>query len=165
MKSIVRAGKFRAQAVSHEWQRSRDKGTEYVSVAFCLLEGPDEGSYVYWNGFFTENSEQRTVDSLLLAGWDGSSIGMLPGLGTKEVQVVVEHETYKDKTKAKVAWVNSPSAGGLAEDTLASLGGRLAGMVQHRKQALSRELESAPELDQPESQFDSPPPGDDDVPF
>ena len=150
--------------MSHEWQRSREKQTEYVSVTFCLLEGPDEGSYVYWSGFFTDNTKERTVSSLLLCGWDGTNIADLPGLGTKEVKVVVEHETYKDKTRAKVAWVNSPTEG-LSEDTLASLGESLAGLVQHRKQALSRELESAPVLDQPESQFDSPPPGDDDVPF
>lgn len=161
---MIKPGRYRAQAKGHRYGKS-SSGNEYVEVQFVLLEGPDEGAYITWFGHFSEKTEKRTVDSLLYAGWNGNDFFNLPGLGTKEVSLVLEEDTYEGTTRTRVAWVNSPFGGGLPEDTLGNLGGRLAGLVQHRKQALSRELESAPVLDQPESQFDSPPPGDDDVPF
>lgn len=103
-----------ARAVAHQLANSPEKGTPYSAVEFELLDGPDKGAHIAWYGYYTDATTARTMESLRYAGWTGDDLSEspLPGLGSTEVSLVIDHETFKDQTYARVQWVNR--AGGLA---------------------------------------------------
>lgn len=118
--AIVPKGTYRAKATRGEYGVSPNKGTDFIAVAFQIVEeGEQKGQSVGYRGFFTELTTERTIELLRFAGctFPGNDITNLEGLGTTEVSIVVEHETYKDdkgeeKTVAKIAWVNSLGGAG-----------------------------------------------------
>jgi len=82
-----------------------------MAVLFEITEGPLAGQRITWYGYFTDATIERTLESLEHAGWDGESELSAPkGLGSKTCSIVVQHEEYDGKMRAKVAWVNG-SAG------------------------------------------------------
>lgn len=83
--------KARALPDSHEWGFA-STGTEQVGMRVTILEGEYQGE-VTWYGYFTEATEQRTLESLSVAGWDGTDIINLPGLGSTEFELQLEEET------------------------------------------------------------------------
>lgn len=88
-------------------------GKEQVAVRFDLLDFP--GQTITWFGYFTEKTTDSTFRALRTAGWAGSDLSDLSDLADPEgpeVWLVIEHETYENKTSARVRWVNS--AGGMA---------------------------------------------------
>lgn len=97
----------RAKAVHGELGFSRN-GNEEVAVQFEILSGETSGNMITWWGYFTEKSADRTLQSLMNAGWDGSDITDLNGLGSKEVELELVIDTYGGKQREKVAWVNKP---------------------------------------------------------
>lgn len=87
-------------------------GKEQVAVEFeTLTEGADVKS-ITWFGYFTENTWERTIESLRYCGWKGEDLSDLSGLDANEVDLVIEDEEYQGNTYAKVQWVNR--RGGLA---------------------------------------------------
>jgi len=112
----VPAGKYRARAVGGDFGDSSQKKTPYAKVPFKISPGQGEasGETVVWNGYFGENSTTRTIESLRFCGctFPDNDVMNLEGIGANEVEVVVEHESYKtregeDRIAVKVAWVNS----------------------------------------------------------
>jgi hypothetical protein len=101
-------GKFNGRAIKWELATATT-GTEYILVKFCL----DDGTYVYWRGFMTDKTWARTVEALKYCGWDGADFGSLfneeadNGMGTSDVELVLEEEEYEGKTVTKVKWVNA----------------------------------------------------------
>lgn len=89
-------------------------GKEEVAVALVILDGEHAGDSITWHGYFTEKTQQRTIESLRYLGWEGDNLAVLDGIDRNEVTIVVEHEEGQDgKTYAKVRWINGPG-GGLA---------------------------------------------------
>lgn len=89
-------------------------GAEQVGVLFEITtEGPFKGHGITWYGYFTEKTIERTIEALRMLGWTGTDIAKLNVEGG-EANIVVEHDTYNDKTSAKVQWVNRPGSGGIA---------------------------------------------------
>lgn len=124
---MIPEGKYRARATSGEFGKSKQKGTRYVRVDFEVVDGEEAGQHVRWDGWFTDNTAERTTDSLIYCGctFPGNDMLNLEGLGSQEVQIVVEHETWtptegdkagQEQTRAKVAWVNQLGFGGVPED-------------------------------------------------
>lgn len=85
--------RVRARAVPNafEWGVA-DTGTEQVGVLVQILEGELQDQQLTWYGYFTDATEDRTLESLRTAGWDGSDILNLPGLGSTEFQLTLEEE-------------------------------------------------------------------------
>jgi len=112
---MVPKGFYRAKALANTAQFgvTPAKGTDFIRIQFQITDGEFAGQSLAWDGYFTGEATKRTVDSLQYAGctFPGNDITNLEGLGTTEVSIDVEHESYeKDgqaKTYAKVAWVNS----------------------------------------------------------
>ena len=102
----VQAGSYKARAMNGDFGTSKSKGTSYVRVGFQILEGPFAGSTVTWDGWITDKTRQRVVDSLAYCGctFPGDDITNLDGLGAQEVEIVVEEmlklwqEMAKDPT-------------------------------------------------------------------
>jgi hypothetical protein len=114
--SRIPNGTYRGKAIpdSHRLGRSKNKGTEQSEVEFELTQEGFTGTRITWVGYYTERTEDRTLESLRHAGWTGDDLAAspLPGLGSTEVDLVIENEEYDGKTRSKVAFVNKP--GGIA---------------------------------------------------
>ena len=81
-------------------------------MLFKLVE---TGETITWYGFFTEKTEDRTLEALRHCGWEGDDLSDLRGITSNEVYVVIEHETNDEgETHARVRWVNSGAGGALA---------------------------------------------------
>lgn len=102
------AGTHRARAT--EWQLGiSSTGKEQIGVMFELVGGPHDGKHITWFGYFTDNTVDRTLESLRHCGWDSDNLAELDGLAANEVELVVEDEEYEGKVRSKVKWVNRVS--------------------------------------------------------
>lgn len=100
-------GKYVAQVVSHKIGTA-STGTEQIELEFFVpLENDNVRAFLY----FSEKAWQRSVEALKVCGWDGVDFATLDGLGSTEVEIVVDEEVYEGKVRYKVKWIN-PSGGG-----------------------------------------------------
>jgi hypothetical protein len=101
---------------------SAKNGTEQIAVTFQVIDedadgkrGPLHGHRKVWYGFFTDNTTDRTLESLRHCGWGSDELSDIANLDEnacrrllpKVVQLVIENETYNGRTVEKVRWVNS----------------------------------------------------------
>lgn len=91
------------------WANTKEKNKQ-VLVYFEILEGDYRGQRLPWFGFFTKASYERTMQALRFMGWKGDDLANLGDLD-QEVSITVEHNTYNEKTYARVAWVNRAGGG------------------------------------------------------
>jgi len=129
---MIPAATYRAQAIDGHLGFT-SKGNEQVVVRFEIVDGPQKDQSIQWFGFFTEACFDRTIQSLRHCGWKGDDVSELTGIDTREVDIVVEHDTYQGKVTPKVRWVNQAGGGvGMspvqAADFAASIKARIAGM-------------------------------------
>ena len=109
-----------------QFGHSKEKQTPQVCVTFEILRGPDAGQRISWMGYFTDKSTKRTLEALRICGFEGDDLDKFADQHpTNEVQIVIEHETYDGKARAKVAWVNDPTFGGGMKMENALTGGEL----------------------------------------
>lgn len=90
-------------------------GSEQVAVELEITDEGFAGQRITWFGYFTEQTQQRTFESLRLLGWEGDDLSDLRGIDRNPVRVVLENDTYDNKTRLKVRWINGP--GGIALKT------------------------------------------------
>ncbi len=141
---MITAGTYRAKASGAcVLGASANKGTPFLELYFKVIEGEHVGSLVRWTGYFTENTNERTIQSLLLMGWQGEdpsefSDGQLHGLDSSEVDIVVELEEYeKDgetRHSPRVQWVNRPGGylnveNAMKTEAAKDFGARMRGLV------------------------------------
>lgn len=109
---MIPKGTYTAKAISAEFGKSGNKGTDMVSV-YLDVEG--QGKITYF-GYFTEATSERTIESLRTLGctFPDNRVTNLTGLGTNKVSIVVDHEDYEGKPRARVKWINPIS--GLKEE-------------------------------------------------
>jgi hypothetical protein len=106
-------GRYAAKALSGELGNSSNKGTPQVVVDFKITEYDFAGERIPWIGYFTPATEERTLESLRIMGWKGDDLDNLEGITDNEVELVVDHESYEGKVRARVAFVNR--AGGFQQ--------------------------------------------------
>ena len=121
---MIQPGKYRARALEGALGKAKT-GTEQIEVLFQLL---DVAETLTWRGYFTPAAEERTMESLQLAGWNWIGLGF--AADAPEVSLAVEHEEGQDgRTYARVRWVNAPASvkpkQPLTEDEIAALTKRL----------------------------------------
>jgi hypothetical protein len=171
-KKVIRH-KARAVPNSHEWGFSPNTGTEQVGIRITLIGGDLDGQAVTWYGFFTENSEQRTLEQLEIAGWDKSSVIDLPGLGSTEFELQLEEEPdEKGNVFLRPTFINRMSVmmkNKMDETQKRALAARLGALVGARPAARPAQR-SAPATNGgtrlPSQYAEEPPPHtDDDIPF
>lgn len=124
---MIPKGTYNAKATKADFGTSKKKQTDYVRVQFQVTDGPEAGQLVSWDGYFTEKTSARTIESLRFCGctFPNSNITDLAGIDTQTVHIVVEHESFTpeqgenagvEQVRARVAWVNDPNRGGVPED-------------------------------------------------
>ncbi len=101
-------GKHEARPVSYQFGQSGKKQTEMVAILFQFVGGPNDGKKITYNGYFTDLTAKRTMDSLEYCGWDGVELSTpLSGFGSKNVELDVQNERGQDGNDYPVvAWVN-----------------------------------------------------------
>lgn len=185
---LIPAGTYMAKAVEWDFGTS-GTGKEQVAVLFAIADGEHQGTRLTWYGYFHEQAaRERSFKALRAAGWTGKDLFALEGMGTLDAQIVVEHDSYQGKVRAKIAWVNSVV--GLALNKRMSEGEKRAFAAKMRGELLAFNAKApapapapppatassgtqAPQSPAPTTQAaktgwnDEPPPGrfDDEIPF
>lgn len=142
---MIAAGTYKARVTGQcVLGNSKNKGTPFIEFYLKVLAGEHEGALVRWTGYFTENTNERTIQSMQLCGWQGEELGEfadgeLHGLDSNEVDIVVEIETYQndqgeDKQAPRVAWINRPGGylnleAAMNDDAAKVFSERMRGMV------------------------------------
>lgn len=87
-----------------------DTGNTRLRVLFELLDEAWKNRHITWDGYFTDKTFPRTIESLRHMGWQGADLDVLEGLDANEVSLVIGTEEYEGKWRNRVRWVNA-SAG------------------------------------------------------
>jgi len=108
----IAAGTYRARAKGAQLCYT-SKGREQVAVEFELLDDGWEHERITWYGYFGDTADKanktltdRTLESLMYAGWNGEDWEYFQDVGCNEVSLVIEHDRYEGDLIAKVRWVN-----------------------------------------------------------
>jgi hypothetical protein len=119
---ILTNGSFKARACSPvDFGKSSQQETPGVSVSIRLEEGPHKGTILEWKSYLTEKAKPRTVESLVLMGFDGEDP---TSVMKNEIIAVLENETNEyvnDKgekrsyTETRIKWINDPGRTGGAK--------------------------------------------------
>jgi len=142
---MITVGRHKARAVEAALGYTKG-GKEQVAVLFEILDGDDAGQQITWYGFFSEKTEERTLEALQHCGWEGADIGNLDGVTKNEVQLVVEMEAGDDgNSYPRVRWVNGASAGLALKSRMndgqrAAFAQRMRGKVLATRQAAGQAL-------------------------
>lgn len=170
---IIMEGTVRARAIDGELGFTK-AGKPQVAITFEILEGEDSGRNITWYGYFTEATKERTIESLRYCGWKGDDLSDLSSInGEAEVSLVIEHDEYEGKTRAKVQWVNSGGGARLAkpmnQDDAKAFAAKMKGIVaavDAKTKAGGGRATSSSSGGGGSSGGDEPPPiSDDDIPF
>ena len=162
---MLAAGTYRGRPVAAKLGLT-STGKEQIAVQFAFTE--PVGEKLTWYGYFTDNTFDRTIESLRSCGWTGTDLTefsghTLPAGFDQEVELVVQHETYENKTTARIAFINS--GGGLAlksvlpEDKAKAFAARMKGRIVAADKSAGRTVgkkapvKSAP-LDTPQEMLD-----------
>jgi len=99
--------KARALPGSHEWGFA-GTGAQQVGLRLQAIGGDLDGQFFTWYGYFTERSEDRTLEQLQIAGWDGNDIINLPGIGSTEFDLQLEEQEDEEsgQTFLKPTFIN-----------------------------------------------------------
>ena len=174
-----------------QWGPGTKNSPFVAAVSFEVLNGPCAGQRITAFLYFADTAgksgktvAERSLESLRACGFTGDDIDKFADQHPDiECQIVVEHETYEGKTRAKVKWINPATRGFTFEKPLdstslrkysAQLKSTLKGIPAVVGKKAERQAPSAPPADDggwsgndtlppPD---DVPPPGDDsDLPF
>jgi hypothetical protein len=140
----IEKGNHEARPVGYQFGKSKNKGTEQVSVTFQFVGGPNDGKRMTWNGWLTEKTVERTLEALEHCGWDGMNVKELKGFGTKSVELVIDEEAGTDgEMYPVIKWVNKLFSRGpgvvYGDDEMDGLAARLEAVnaARRRKKAES----------------------------
>lgn len=121
------------KARAKEWALGLSStGKEQIAVMFELTSGEHAGQSITWFGYFTENTVDRTLDSLRHCGWQGDNLAELDSLDANEVELVLGEEEYDGKVRTKVQWVNRPARLALKEQMSAAQAAAFAQKMRGR---------------------------------
>jgi hypothetical protein len=146
---MIPVGNYRAKATKAEPGKA-GTGNEQVLVTFQITQGPQAGQEIVWRGMFTEKTTDRTIDALILCGWDTNDYVSFSGITKNEVEIVIEHEAGRDdpsKMFARVKWVNNPNRGpkqeAMSAPEIQSFAARLKGKVLAAKERAAKAAQEA----------------------
>lgn len=149
------------------WGLSRaGTGTDQAEVEFEIIQGPFQGCSIVWRGFFTEKTAERSLESLRYCGWQGDDIAAWTGMGSRNVEIIIEDKANQDgKVFPKVKWVNrlgsSGGSGGLKMK--APMDDAQKRQFAARIRDLARQVKALPPVTREPGVDDGP--GEDDIGF
>lgn len=142
---MITNGSYKARAIGPVvLGKSQNKGTPFIELYFQIIGGPNDGGKVRWTTYFTEKTNERSIESLLTLGFTGEDLsefadGELHGLDANEVDIVVELEEYtsesgEKRTTPRVQWVNRSGGylntdAAMNEESASAFGDTMKGML------------------------------------
>lgn len=81
-------------------------GTEQAAMQFRFLEGPSEGQTISEYLALSDAALPYSLPKLRTCGWTGDDIGDLSMCVGTKVRLVIKHEEYMGKTRARVQFIN-----------------------------------------------------------
>lgn len=105
------SGKFRAKGIAGALGYTSN-GSPQVAVELRILDDGHAGDSITWFGFFSEKTQERTLESLRILGWKTDDLSNLDGITDNEVSVTMEEEEYNGEVRLKAQWINR--LGGIA---------------------------------------------------
>jgi hypothetical protein len=115
---VINPGTYRAKPVGGAFDKNK-KGNLACGIKFDLTDEAVKGQQIWWVGYLTPAAIERTLDVTTLLGlsdapktddsgrFDASQFADQ----SKEFELVIEHEEYEGKTRARVKWVNEIGGG------------------------------------------------------
>jgi len=100
---------FLARAVKHKFgEADNEKRTPYVRVIFRIEQGqgPSSGLAISKDFWLSAEAYKYSAEELVTAGWIGTNLRQMPGIGSRVCNIVVEHETTDRGTFARIKYVN-----------------------------------------------------------
>jgi hypothetical protein len=169
---MIPKGHWRARAA--DWALgTASTGTKQIGVDFLILDGEATGKHITWYGYFTEETFERTIESLQHCGWEGDDLSDLRGLDRNEVTIVVDHEQNQQtgEIRVRVQWVNRPGGvvmkdrmdEGSAKAFAQSMKGRILAMKQKQGGSGAGTTRQSPAPRRDTQPADAP--TNDDIPF
>ena len=155
---MIPEGTYRAKCVDSDFGESPN-GHKQVAAKFEIKDGPTAGQRLSWWGYFnTKENAARAVRVMNSCGWDCHNVHTM---NRNEVEIVVRHEKFNGKTRARIAFVNEvrglAMARPLTEPEKVQLQSRVAELA--REMGIGKPVNEV--VDEPD-----PAPGDaDDIPF
>lgn len=135
----LKPGKYFAIAKAARFGNSETaKKTPGVAVDFEITQGESKGQKITYVGWFSGGATEYTFQNLVKAGYNEALDNPLQN--AKEVEIVLEEETYEGKTRTKVKYINEPGKGGgkFAEASPTSLGFDLKQMMASARAQLGQ---------------------------
>lgn len=93
-----------AKAVSWDLDTT-GTGSVRIRVLFALM-GEYAGRHLTYDGYFSDGTYARTIESLRYMGWEGADLDNIEGLDKNEVQLLIGQEEYEGKWRNRVRFVN-----------------------------------------------------------
>lgn len=155
---MVKAGRYNARVVSYGVPDVEEGKTPAVALTFRFLEDGQDRELT-WYGYLSSKAVDMTMKALITAGFRGDNmraLGEPEAFEDKEVSIVVEHETFEGKTRAKVKWINELGGAGfkaLAPEVVEAKFGALNGALRAARAEVGRTKTARPQSS------DTPPPG------
>lgn len=110
--NLIKPGKYIAKVVEYGIPETKEGASPSIALTFEFeVEGVRKQLTYY--GYLTSAAAEYTLKNLITAGFKHDRPSMLckpNAFIDKEVQIVVEHETYEGKTRAKIRWINELGA-------------------------------------------------------
>lgn len=124
---LIAVGTHRARLRTFQLGKTQ-KGDPQAVCRFEITKGSDSGRFITWFGSLSSAPNRNgipfrnfTIESLTHCGWNPNKDGIdqLPALVDagalfEEVELVIEHKSYKDEINAQVKYVNKVGGGKLA---------------------------------------------------
>lgn len=133
---MIEEGKYEATVKTYNIVQN-SKGDLQAVITFYVSQKAGEISYY---GGFSEKGREYTINNLITCGLKGNNPAGELELG-KKVEIVVKHEEYEGKTRAKVKFIN-PIGGGafknlVSKDLALAKLSELEGAVMGARQRLN----------------------------
>jgi hypothetical protein len=167
MENIFPQGIFTAAVIDKGLGRS-SKGTAQVFVSFQAKDGEAAGQTIAWYGSFSDAALPYTMEKLRTTGFAGDDLSDISSVGSAgDVQIVVAHEKYEGKIRAKVQFINALGGARLANPMDDADKRRFAAEMRSKIAALGASSRAAPKPAAPARAQDRrpEPPHSDDIPF
>lgn len=116
MSNLIQVGKHKARAMKDSYEAGiDDSGKDYAYLGFEITDGPDKGRAIGRYFYLTEAAMPYSIKSLRHTGatFPDGNIHDPEGIGDVEVQIVIEHDEYQGKVRAKIKYVNELGSGGV----------------------------------------------------
>ena len=113
---LIQAGRHRATCFEFEFPEPNPGKSQAIALGFRLSEGDvDQGRVITAWKYFADGALVYTLEALRACGWRGDNPADITIAElAEEVELVVQHETYEGKVRAKVSFIN-PLGGGMVK--------------------------------------------------